>query len=285
MLAWSAWAAQAQIVLRDDAGNEVRLMAPARRVVSLAPHLTENLFAIGAGDRVVGAVQFSDYPAEAKRIFSVGGYSRIDLEAVAGLRPDLVVAWKTGNAPMQLDKLRALGIPVFVSQTDRIDDIAGHLERLGQLTGTGDGARAAAERFRNRLAGLRARYGGRPPVRTFYEVWYQPLMTVGGKQIISDVIRLCGGDNVFGHLAPLAPQVSEEAVIAIDPEAVVASGMGEARPDWLDNWRKWKTMTAVMRNNLFFIAPDLIQRHTPRLLDGAETLCRYLEQARLRRPS
>ena len=260
-------------------------MAPARRVVSLAPHLTENLFAIGAGDRVVGAVQFSDYPAEAKRIFSVGGYSRIDLEAVAGLRPDLVVAWKTGNAPMQLDKLRALGIPVFVSQTDRIDDIAGHLERLGQLTGTGESARAAAERFRTRLAGLRARYGGRPPVRTFYEVWYQPLMTVGGKQIISDVIRLCGGDNVFAQLTPLAPQVSEEAVIAIDPEAVVASGMGEARPDWLDNWRKWKTMTAVMRNNLFFIAPDLIQRHTPRLLDGAETLCRHLEQARLRRPT
>jgi iron complex transport system substrate-binding protein len=122
-------------------------------------------------------------------------------------------------------------------------------------------------------------------VRTFYEIWKQPLMTVGRQQIISDVIRLCGGDNVFGQLETMAPTVTVEAVIAANPEAIVASGMGEARPEWLDDWLRWTTITAVARGNLFFVPPDLIQRHTPRLLDGADLLCRHLETARSRRPA
>jgi len=110
-------------------------------------------------------------------------------------------------------------------------------------------------------------------------------MTVGRQQIISDVIRLCGGDNVFGQLETMAPTVTVEAVIAANPEAIVASGMGEARPEWLDDWLRWTTITAVARGNLFFVPPDLIQRHTPRLLDGADLLCRHLETARSRRPA
>lgn len=285
-LAWAVlWsqAAAGEIVLVDVTGAPVRLARPAARVVSLAPHLTENLFAIGAGDLIVGTVQYSDHPEAARRLPRVGGYSRLDLEAVAALKPDLVVAWQTGNGAAELEKIRGLGIPVFVTQADRIEQVAADLERLGRLTGREAGAQAAAQAFRRRLAGLRQRYAERPPVRTFYEVWHQPLMTVGGGQIISDAIRVCGGDNIFAGLTALAPQVSEEAVVAADPEAIVASGMGEARPDWLDNWRRWTALTAVARGNLFFIPPDLLQRHTPRLLDGTEMLCRHLETARERR--
>ena len=147
------------------------------------------------------------------------------------------------------------------------------------------GARAAAARFRERLAALRTRHAERPKVRVFYQVWNQPLMTVGGQQIISDAIRLCGGENVFAALKPMAAAVTVEAVLAADPEAIVASGMGEERPEWLDEWRRWPSLTAVSRDNLFFVHPDHLQRHTPRILDGIERLCEHLETARARRPA
>ncbi len=277
--------AQAEVSVVDDTGATVRLAQAAKRIVSLAPHLTETLFAAGAGERIVGTVEYSEYPPAASRIARVGGYSRIDLERVAALQPDLIIAWQSGNAAAHLDRLRSLGIPLYLSQPNHIADVAGEIERFGVLAGSVTVANRAAEVFRQRLAGLQKRYGSRPPVPTFYQIWKQPLMTVGRKQIISDVIHLCGGENVFGKLATMAPTVTVEAVIAANPEAIVASGMDESRPEWLDDWRRWTSITAVARNNLFFVPPDLIQRHTPRLLDGAERLCQHLETARSRRPT
>lgn len=278
-------AALAEISVVDDTGATVRLAQPAKRIVSLAPHLTETLFAAGAGERIVGSVEYSDYPPAASRIARIGGYSRIDLERVTALQPDLIIAWQSGNSAANLDRLRALGFRLYVSQPNHIDDVATEIERLGVLAGSAPVANRAAESFRQRLAGLQKRYGNRPPVRTFYQIWKQPLMTVGRRQIISDVIHLCGGDNVFGQLETMAPTVTVEAVITANPEAIVASGMGEARPEWLDDWQRWTSITAVARGNLFFVPPDLIQRHTPRLLDGAELLCQHLETARSRRPA
>ena len=277
--------ALADVAVQDDNGRTIRLTQPARRIVSLSPHITENLFAIGAGNRVVGTVEFSNYPEEAKKIRQIGSYEKIDLEAVAALRPDLVIAWDSGNIASHVAKLRAIGLPVLVTETRRIEDVPADLERLGALSGTSVASRAAAERFRERLAALRGRYGDLPKVRVFYEVWNQPLMTVGGGQIISDVIRLCGGENVFAALKPMAAAVTVEAVLAADPEAIVASGMGDARPEWLDEWRRWPALTAVARDNLFFVHPDHLQRHTPRILDGIERLCQHLETARTRRPA
>lgn len=274
----------ADVVVRDDTGATIRLPEPARRIVTLAPHLVETLFAAGAGDKLVGTVHFSNFPEAAKKISRVGSYDRFDMESVVALKPDLVIAWLSGNVPASLAKLRALGFPVYVSQIDRIEDVPAEIERFGVLAGTGGIGNAAARHFRERFAGLQRRYSNLPTVRTFYQIWKQPLMTVGGKQIISSVIHLCGGENVFGPLETLAPTVTVEAVIAANPEAIVASGMGESRPEWLDDWKRWMSITAVARNNLFFIAPDLIQRHTPRLLDGAEKLCQQLEIARSRRP-
>ncbi len=264
---------------------EVRLTQPARRIVSLSPHITENLFAIGAGNRIVGTVEFSNYPEEAKRIRQIGSYEKIDLEAVAALRPDLVVAWESGNIASHVARLKAIGLNVVVTEARRIEDVPADLERLGALAGTGAGARAAASKFRDRLAALRARYGSLPKVGVFYQVWNRPLMTVGGGQIISDAIRLCGGESVFAALKPMAAAVTVEAVLAADPEAIVASGMGDTRPEWLDEWRRWPSLTAVARDNLFFVHPDHLQRHTPRILDGIERLCQHLETARSRRPA
>jgi len=130
------------------------------------------------------------------------------------------------------------------------------------------------------MATLRQEYAARKPVRVFYEVWNEPLMTVNGKQIISDVIRLCGGTNIFAELPALAPTVSTEAVLAENPDVIIAGGMGERNAAWLEPWKKWPRLKATARGNLFFIDPNLLQRHTPRLLDGAEALCAKLEEAR-----
>lgn len=275
--------AQAEVVVQDDTGATVRLAQPARRIVSLAPNVTETLFAAGAGERLVGVVEYSNYPEAATKLPRIGGYAQLDLEAIAVLKPDLAIGWASGNSGVHIDKLRALGIPVYLAEPAGIEGVATQLERYGELAGTQATARVAVADFRKRLQELRSRYGAQSKVRTFYQIWKQPLMTVGGGQVISDAIRLCGGENVFGDLKPLAPVVSVEAVITANPEAIVASGMDEARPEWLDDWRQWRTMTAVKRNNLFFIPPDLIQRHTPRLAEGAARLCAHLDTARGRR--
>lgn len=280
----SSLSARAEVVVKDDTGATVRLKEPARRIVALAPHIAESLYAAGGGERLVGTVDYSDYPPEAKKVPRVGGYSRVDLEAVAALKPDLVLAWQSGNNMPQIEKLKALGLTVHVSQPNRMEEVASQLEKLGQLAGSERIAQQAADTFRKRLESLRAANAHKPKVRVFYQIWKTPLMTVGGPQIISDAIRLCGGDNVFGQLKQMAPTVSVEAVLETDPEAIIATGMGDARPEWLSDWDKWTRMTAVKRGNLFHINPDIMQRHTPRILDGAEKLCAHLDVARNRRP-
>ena len=274
-LAWSQTPVQSAAVIP----------LPAKRIISLAPHITELLYAAGAGSKLVGNVDYGDYPPEAKALPKVGGYTRPDLEAILALKPDLIIAWQSGNPPAALEKLKAMGIAVHVSQPDRIEDVAREIERFGVLAGTESVANPAAVAFRARHAALATRFSQRPVVDVFYQIWKQPLMTVNDKQIISDAIRLCGGRNVFGSLPILAPTVTVEAVIAANPEVIVASGMGDERPEWLNDWRRWKTLTAVKRDNLYFIPPQEIQRHTPRLLDGAEKLCLALDAAREKRPA
>ncbi|MDP3439217.1 MAG: cobalamin-binding protein [Azonexus sp.] len=278
-------ASHAELVFKDDSGREVRLKAPAQRIVTLAPHAAESLYAAGGGDKLVGTVDYSDHPPAAKKVPRVGGYSRVDLEAVAALKPDLVIAWESGNNMTQVDKLKALGLAVYVFQPNQMEDVATQLERLGQLAGSVATANTAAANFRQRLEKLRKNNAGKPQVRVFYQIWKSPLMTVGGPQIISDAIRLCSGENVFGQLPQMAPTVNVEAVLSANPEAIIATGMGDARPEWLGDWDKWTQMTAVKRGNLFHINPDIMQRHTPRILDGAEQLCVHLDVARSRRPS
>lgn len=275
--------AHAGVSVTDDAGRRVMLPAPAQRIVSLAPHVTELLYAAGAGGKLVGAVEYSDYPTAAKALPRVGSSSAVDIEAVAALKPDLVVAWQSSTRAAQYGQLDRLGIPVFVSEPRTLDDIPRTLELLGRLAGTSKDADAAAHDFRTRRDRLAARYVSRPPVSVFYQIWDRPPMTVNGQHLISAVMALCGGRNVFADLAILAPTVTEEAVLAAAPEVIIASGMADARPEWLDAWRRWRSLPAVARDNLFFIPPEQLQRNTPRVLDGAAQMCEQLEQARAKR--
>jgi len=280
LIALLASSAFAQVRVIDDRGNTVVLEQPARRIVSLAPHVTETLFTAGAGPRLVGAVSYSDYPEAAMSVARVGGYHNLDLERIVALRPDLVVAWAGGNPAQQVERLRALGLTVYISDPHRIEDIAANIERLGALAGTSEMARRSAAAFRARLADLERRYARRRPVNVFYQIWHEPLMTVNGEHVIGRVIELCGGRNVFADLALETPKIDVEAVLAADPEVIAASGMDAARPQWLDDWRHWPRLRAVQDGQLVFIHPDLIQRASPRLLDGAEQLCRALDRAR-----
>ena len=277
-------AAQALTVV-DDRGAALELAGPARRIVSLAPHITELLFAAGAGDSVVGVVAYSNYPAAAQRLPKVGDVNALDLERIVALKPDLVMVWQQGSPQAQLDVLSALGLPVYYNQPRSLDEIARTLERFGALAGTRRTADAAARAFRQRLAALRAHYRGRDTVTVFHQIWDQPLMTVNGEHLISQVLALCGGRNVFGDLPPLVPHVSIEAVLDADPEVIGAAGTGSAAQAGLGLWSGWPRLRAIARGNVYVIDPDLISRHSPRILDGAEQLCAALDAARARRPA
>ncbi len=269
-----------ELHVRDDTGHVVSLAQPAKRIVSLAPSTTELLYAAGGGTRLVGAVDYSDYPPAARRVPRVGGAGSLDLEAIVAQRPDLVLAWAGGNSRDQVARLQAVGIPVFWADPQHLTDIPSVVERFGRLAGTEAAARAAARIWRARLRALRARYRDRRPVRVFYQIWDQPLMTVNGRQMISDVLRLCGGVNVFADLPALAGTVSREAVLAADPQVIIVSGAGAARPAWLRAWRRWPQLSAVKLDQLYVVPPDIIQRQGPRILDGAERICVDLQHAR-----
>lgn len=264
----------------DDTGRQISLDRPAQRVVSLAPHTTELLFAAGAGDTVVGVVSYSDYPSKAKILPLVGGYESLDIEAILTLKPDLVVAWQSGNNRAQLEQLIKLGLVVYISEPGQLEDIATSLRRLGILTGNERSANQAADEIQSELQQLREQYAGKTPVTVFYEIWHQPLMTVNGEHLISHIIRMCGGRNIFTGISTLAPAVDREAVISANPDAIIASGVAKGRPEWLDQWRNWPQLAAVQGQHLYFIDPDLIQRHSPRLLQGARIMCEQLEQVR-----
>ncbi|MFZ5557501.1 MAG: cobalamin-binding protein [Pseudomonadota bacterium] len=276
-----AAAGAAEVVVIDDEGREIRLAAPAQRIVSLAPHVTELLFAAGAGERIVGTLDYSDYPAQAKRIPRIGSSEAIQFEKLVALQPDLVIGWSSGNGPRTLPRLRALGLTVFASEIRTVGQIPETLERLGRIAGTGaEGERAAAE-FRARLAALEAAYRDRPQVSVFYQIWNPPLMTVNGDHLISRAIEICSGRNVFAGLPMLTPHVSVEAVVAADPQIIIGGSVGGQRPAWLDEWRRYRQMQAVINGHLDVVPADLLHRPTPRFVDGVARLCEALERVRV----
>jgi iron complex transport system substrate-binding protein len=283
LLALCGTLAQASVSVVDDSGKQVVLARPAQRVISMAPHVTELLFAAGGGARIVGAMNYSDYPLEARRIPLIGSDSQIDLERVIALNPDLLIVWQSGNTARQVAQLAGLGIPVFYSEPRSFETVESSLLRFGRLLGTEQEAAAAAARFRARVDGLRTRNASRPQVSVFYQAWDNPLFTLNGEQIASDAIRVCGGRNIFAGLKTTAPQVSLEAVVQADPEAIVGGKRYTPQDRGLSIWQPYRGMTAVRRNNLFTLDEEMITRPGPRVVDGAATLCARLEQARSRR--
>ena len=256
--------------------------APAKslRIVSLAPNLTELTFSAGAGERIVATVEYSDYPAAARSIPRVGDAFRIDYERVLALHPDVVLAWESGTPRNVISRLRELKLNVRVLATYRIDDIPDALREIGTIAGTTQIAERAGAQFEREIGALRAEYGARPVVSVFLQINDRPLFTVNGKQIMSELVTLCGGRNVFADLNDLAPEIGEEAVIAADPQVILATDNSGA--DALEHWRRWQRMRAVRTGNLYVLPPDDMARPTVRLARGAAELCRTLETARHR---
>jgi iron complex transport system substrate-binding protein len=279
---FAAYRADAAISVQDDAGTTVTLPQPARRIVSLAPHVTELLFAAGAGDFIVGTVSYSDYPAAAKSIPRIGDNRQVDIERLIAAKPDLLVVWRHNASTRQMEQLRSLGIPLFYSEPHKLDDVPETLQKLGRLIGTEERAQRSADELRRTLSDLRARFGHRPVVRVFYQVWDRPLYTLNESHIVSDAIRLCGGENIYAKLPVPAPTVTIESVLQEDPEAIVSGERREGSSN-LEHWKKYAGMTAVRRNNLIGIDGDLLNRPGPRIVNGAAVLCERLEQVRARR--
>ena len=253
----------------DDTGQRVKLTHPARRIISLAPDLTENLFAIGAGDNIVGVMRGSDYPIAAQKIQIVASYNSVDAETILALHPDLIVAWSEERFAMQL---KELGIPVYLSHPRQLVDIPVTLQKLGCLVGKEVAAKYAADNFSRRLENLQKKYTYKKKVSLFYQVWPKPLMTITKSSWIHDVVVLCGGKNLFENLKGAAPEIDLEAVVFANPDVIIGSD--------LSLWQEWPQMMAVKKQHLFSIDPDLIARASPRLLDGAEVMCKELNSVR-----
>jgi len=268
------------ITVQDFSGREVTLAQPAERIVALAPHIVENLYSAGAGDKLVGIVSYSNFPDEAKNVPEVGTYNAFSLEQVLALQPDLVVMWGSGNGMQTLPQFETLGIPVYVSELRQLSDVPKSIRNLSQLAGTPTIGEAEASRIEAELSILQRRYKERRSLSVLYQIWNDPLQTVNGEHLISEIISLCGGYNVFGDASSLAPRISIESVLLRDPDAIVASGMGEARPEWLDEWRAYPSLTAVADNALFVVNPDHLQRPSARIVLGARSLCQQLDQIR-----
>ena len=275
----------------DDAGRSVVLERPPERVITLAPSLTELVFAAGGGATLVGVSALSDFPERARSIARVGDAGRIDVERVLALKPDLVLVWQRGNLSRELEQLERAGVRLFQLEPQRLDDVIGAIERLGTLLGHEVEASRRAAALRAELARLRQAHARSAPVTVFYQVWQQPLMTINGQQIVNDILGVCAGRNVFAGLAPLVPIVSTESVVAADPEAILTASETTGPAAWQRDpaspsfalWRGHTHMVAVRRGWLYTLNGDAISRQGPRIVDGAAAVCAVLDEVRRER--
>jgi iron complex transport system substrate-binding protein len=281
VLATLGAAARAEVRVVDDAGHSVVLAAPAQRIVSLGPHLTELVHAAGAGQRLVGVIRYSDFPAAARALPVVGDAHAIDFERIVQLRPDLVIVWGSGLNERHKARLRSLGLTVYESEIRHVQGIADTLRRLGALVGNEGPAHNEATALERRWQALAERYRDRAPVRVFWQLWHEPLMTINREHLISEAMRACGGVNVFAALPLLTPSVSWEAAVNADPQLIATSGRDEDAPRDFAPWQRFAgKVDAVRRQRFASIDGDLIGRMGPRFVDGAAKLCEAIDRAR-----
>lgn len=274
--------ALAQPVQSTDArGTTLHLPQPARRIISLAPSLTELAFAAGAGARLAGVARYSDYPPAARRLPVVSDAVQLDIERMLALRADLVLAWQGGTPAETIARIERAGLPVFVAGASGLEDISRNLTAVAQLAGTTAAGAAARAAFDADLRALRARRHDGPPVRVFYEIWDRPLMTVNGKHLISEIIGLCGGVNVFADLRPLTPEVSRETLLTVRPDIVLGGSSADTPTGFAARWAAFPPPLNLLPAR--HLPPDLMQRPTPRLLEGANAVCAHLDGVRASR--
>ncbi|MGB6606013.1 MAG: helical backbone metal receptor [Steroidobacteraceae bacterium] len=267
----------------DDTGRAVTVPAPPLRIVSLAPGATEMLFAAGAGSQVIATVEYSDEPPAARRVPRIGDAVAIDMERLVLLRPDLVVAWPGGGNAAQRAKIARLSIPVYDQQVSRLSDLAPAVRRLGLLAGTQAQAARAATAIEARLEALRrsfgAAHGGVRPPTALLQVWNRPIYTVGGGQLMSDALSVCGARNVFADLPEPGPVVDIEAVIARNPDIIIAAGPPGESATWLQDWKRFPMLKAVRGGRLIAFDDQALSRLGPSVIGATEELCRAIERA------
>jgi iron complex transport system substrate-binding protein len=251
----------------------------AQRVVTLTPGLTELVYAVGAEKSLVGTVDYADYPAAAKNIPRVGDAFRVDLERLLALQPDLVLVWTSGTAAVTVQQIKALGLRVESVDVQHLNDVSASLLRIGELTGHRSQALQAALTFDQGINVLHKQYAGSTKLRIFIEVNRQPLYTVNGKHVISEVVALCGGENIFADLGQLAPIIGVEAVLNSNPDVILSTDDNAQQVQ--QAWRSWPQLAAVKRQHIYAVSPDTTTRATPRLLYGAQDICRKLQLARV----
>jgi iron complex transport system substrate-binding protein len=276
-------AAATPVTVVDDTGAIVTLPGRPQRIASLAPGTTEMLFAAGAGAQVIATVEYSDEPPAARAVPRIGDANAIDLERLIALHPDVVVLWPGGANQAQLAALTRLRLPLYRQQVNRLADLPDSLRRLGALAGTGAAAERAAEDIGARLARVAHRYEGAEQPRVLLQIWDRPIYTVGGTQFMSDALRVCGARNVFEDLGALAPAVDTEAVIARDPDIIIAVGSPGATAEWLADWKRFGSIRAVRTGKLFAFADPRFTRLGPSALDATQALCQLIDGARARR--
>jgi ABC-type Fe3+-hydroxamate transport system substrate-binding protein len=257
----------------DDAGNQLTLVKPAHHIISLAPDITEDLFAINAGNHIVGVIQGSDYPVAANYLPQVGNYANIDVERIIRLHPDLIITWGN-NFARQLLTSKQLAIPIYISNPQHLADIPHTLINLGCLTGNEKSAAQAANDFNQQLIHLRQ--SSRHPqndVRVFFQLGEYSLLTINKNSWINQVIELCHGKNIFADAKFTVVKVDWEAMVDKNPQLVIASAPNN---NWQQAWQPWQSITAVKYQHFVTINPDLVERASPRLTQGAAQLCQAI---------
>jgi len=252
----------------------------AQRMVTLAPALTELVFAAGAGSKLVAVSAWSNYPAEVTRLPIVADHAAVNREALLALKPDVVLAWKTGTPERMMESVRSLGIPVRLIDGQRIDDVPRLLREIGQIANTTAPAEQAAKTYESRLANIRKQHASLRAVPSLIEVWHAPFMSVSGAHYMSDALVACGGRNVLADQPGVTPEVSLERIVEIDPEAIIGAGSADGAAKFRENWKRFSSLKAVRNDALIWLDPDTFQRQTPRLLDGVEQLCAALARVR-----
>ena len=250
------------------------------RIIALAPHIVENLFAIGAGDNIVGTVDYADYPSEAQSIERIGGYYGISLEKVLALKPDLVIAWKSGNQSEDLAQIERLGIKVYLSNPTTIAGVADELLTFGEFTGNIKQSQQAANAFKHKLNGIVKNQQDKKNITGFYQLWAEPMMTVSKNTWISQLIETCHVSNVFAQSVTDYPQISIENVIVTKPQVIIIPDEKSKTPQPVVNWQKWPEVPAVKNDQFISVNADLLHRFTPRMLDGLADMCDKIDASR-----
>jgi len=278
LLGWCLAFAQPAESLRDDEGRLVLQGTPAVRVVTLAPSLTELVFAAGAGDKLAGVSAYSDYPSAARGLPEVADAAGVSWESLLALKPDLVLAWKGGTRPVDISRLSSLGVNVFVVEIKQLADVSRALRSIGRLVGQPGPADDAAEVFQRQLAALREANADKPVVKTFFEISAKPLMTVNRDHVISEMISLCGGSNVFGDAAGLVSEPSREELLARGPQAILFGRSSGQKPHPVNS--AYEGQPAAREGRAYGITADYAFRPGPRLLLAAGEICDALDRSR-----